>query len=147
VFGGNQAILELVQQQLKAVGIDLKLGLVSNAEFTALQGNGNYDAVYYNSTRADGDILRTSFGLDGRNLSHRGPIPALDDALSGQLATTDKSQRDALLATAQEQILSNGLWLPTIELSQIIGAASHTHDVKFDASARLVFFDTWISGN
>ncbi|PXW31351.1 UNVERIFIED_CONTAM: peptide/nickel transport system substrate-binding protein [Williamsia faeni] len=147
VFAGNQAILELVQQQLKAVGIDLKLGLVSTPEFTALQGSGDYDAVYYNATRADGDILRTSFGLTGRNLNHRGPIPALDDALTGQLAATDKTQRDALLATAQEQIISNGLWLPTVELSQVIGAATHTQDVKFDASARLAFYDTWISGN
>lgn len=147
VFAGNQAVLELVQQQFKQVGVDLKLGLVSSAEFTALQGSGDFDAVYYNSTRADGDILRTSFGLDGRNMNQRGPIPALDDALNAQLATTDKTQRDALLATAQAQVLSNGLWIPTTELSQVIGAGPNAQDVKFDASARLSFFDTWISGN
>ncbi|WP_237341909.1 ABC transporter substrate-binding protein [Williamsia soli] len=147
VFAGNQAILELVQQELKQVGVDMKLGLVSNAEFTALQGSGDYDAVYYNSTRADGDILRTTFGLESRNLNKRGPIPALDDALTAQLAATDKTQRDGYLATAQEQIISNGLWIPTTELSQIIGKSPKTQDLKFDASARLVFFDTWISGN
>ncbi|MCZ4552358.1 ABC transporter substrate-binding protein [Gordonia rubripertincta] len=147
VFAGNQAILELVQQQFKQVGVDLKLGLVSNAEFTALQSSGDYDAVYYNSTRADGDILRTTFGLESRNLNKRGPIPALDDALTAQLAATDKAQRDGYLATAQEQIISNGLWVPTTELSQIIGKSPKAQDLKFDASARLVFFDTWISGS
>ena len=147
VFTGNQAILELVQQQLKAVGVDLQLGLLSNAEFTALQSSGDYDALYYNSTRADGDILRTTFGLESRNLNQRGPIPALDTALTDQLATTDKAQRDVLLATAQEQVISDGLWIPTTELSQVIGTASKAQDVKFDASARLVFYDTWISGN
>ncbi|WP_246833566.1 ABC transporter substrate-binding protein [Williamsia sp. 1138] len=147
VFAGNQAILELVQQQLKQVGVDLKLGLVSNAEFTALQSSGDYDAVYYNTTRADGDILRTTFGLESRNLNKRGPIPALDDALTAQLAATDKAQRDGYLATAQEQIISNGLWVPTTELSQIIGKSPKAQDLKFDASARLVFFDTWISGS
>lgn len=147
VFAGNQAILELVQQQLKQVGVDMKLGLVSTPEFTALQGSGNYDAVYYNSTRADGDILRTTFGLESRNLNKRGPIPALDDALTAQLAATDKTQRDGYLATAQEQIISNGLWIPTTELSQIIGKSPKTEDLKFDASARLVFFDTWTSGS
>lgn len=147
VFAGNQAILELVQQQLKQVGVDLKLGLVSNAEFTALQGSGDYDAVYYNSTRADGDILRTTFGLESRNLNRRGSIPALDEALTAQLAATDKTQRDGYLATAQDQILSNGLWIPTTELSQIIGKSPKTQDLKFDASARLVFFDTWLSGS
>jgi peptide/nickel transport system substrate-binding protein len=147
VFAGNQAILELVQQQLKAVGVDLQLGLIAVAEFTAVSSSGDYDAIFGNFTRADGDILRTSFGLDGRNLNHREAIPALDDALTQQLATTDTAQRDAFLATAQEQVISNGLIIPTTELSQIIGASQNAHDVKFDASARLVFFDTWISGN
>ncbi len=75
VFAGNQAILELVQQQLRAVGIDLQLDLVSTPESTARQNAGDYESTYYNSTRADGDILRTAFGLDGRNLNRRGPIP------------------------------------------------------------------------
>lgn len=147
VFAGNQAILELVQQQLKEVGVDLTLGLVSTPEMTAKQTSGDYDAVYYNVTRADGDILRTLFSLKGTNLNKRtDPIPALDDALAGQLAEIDTAKRNALLATAQEQVLDAGLWIPTIELSQVIGASENTQDVTFDATARLVFYDTWLVG-
>ena len=51
-----------------------------------------------------------------------------------------------LLATAQEQVLDAGLWIPTIELSQVIGASENTQDVTFDATARLVFYDTWLVG-
>ncbi|WP_181699220.1 ABC transporter substrate-binding protein [Nocardia sp. GTS18] len=147
VFAGNQAILELVQQQLRQVGVDLRLDLVSFSEQTARQNSKDYDAVYGNSTRADGDILRTSFALTGRNLSVRGPVPALDTALEQQLATNDPAARAALIATAQREILDNGLYVPTIELSQAIGAAAHTKDLKFEASARLQFFDTWLSGH
>ncbi|MEV0686520.1 ABC transporter substrate-binding protein [Nocardia sp. NPDC050378] len=147
VFAGNQAILELVQQQLRQVGVDLRLDLVSFSEQTARQNSKDYDAVYGNSTRADGDILRTSFALTGRNLSVRGPVPALDTALDQQLATNDPVARAALIATAQREILDNGLYVPTIELSQAIGAAAHTQDLKFEASARLQFFDTWLSGH
>jgi peptide/nickel transport system substrate-binding protein len=145
VFAGNQAILELVQQQLRQVGIDLRLDLVSTAEQTARQGSKDYDSTYYNSTRADGDILRTAFGLDGRNLNARGPIPELDEVLAAQLRTTDPQQRGELIERAQQLVLDNGLWLPTVELSQAIGAGPAVQDLKFEASARLQFFDTWLS--
>jgi peptide/nickel transport system substrate-binding protein len=146
VFAGNQAIIELVQQQLRQVGVELKLDLVSVAETTSRQNTKDFDTTYYNSTRADGDILRTAFGIDGRNLNVREPIPALDDALTGQLSTADTAARTALIHTAQQEVLDEGLWIPTVELSQAIGAGSSVQDLKFEASARLQFFDAWLSG-
>ncbi|MFG1797962.1 ABC transporter substrate-binding protein [Nocardia sp. NPDC049149] len=146
VFAGNQAIIELVQQQLRQVGIELKLDLVSNAESTARQNAKDFESTYYNTTRADGDILRTSFGLDGRNLNARDRIPALDDALDGQLGTVDNGARTGLVRTAQQQVLTAGLWIPTVELSQAIGASATAQDLRFEASARLQFFDAWLSG-
>ncbi|WP_280186844.1 ABC transporter substrate-binding protein [Nocardia gipuzkoensis] len=146
VFAGNQAILELVQQQLRQVGVELKLDLASVAETTARQSSKDFDTFYGNTTRADGDILRTNFGLEGRNLNARGPIPALDDALTGQVSTVDTATRNGLIRTAQQQVLDAGLLIPTVELSQAIGAGGNTQDLKFEASARLQFFDTWLSG-
>lgn len=145
-FAGNQAILELLQQQVRAAGIDIRLGLVANAEYTVKQNSKDFDAIYYNVTRADGDIVRTNFGLDGRNLNARGPIPALDTALSEQLGTVDKAERTRFIEQAQRLLLSEGLWIPTIELSQAIGVANTVQDLKFEASARLQFYDTWLSG-
>ncbi len=146
VFAGNQAILELVQQQLRQVGVELKLDLVSGPESTARQNVKDFDTTYYNTTRADGDILRTSFGVDGRNLNARERIPALDDVLDGQLSASDTAARTALIRTAQQAVLDAGLWIPTVELSQAIGVAQRVHELKFEASARLQFFDTWSSG-
>ncbi|WP_345497151.1 ABC transporter substrate-binding protein [Nocardia callitridis] len=146
VFAGNQAILELTQQQLRQVGVDLRLDLISAAEYTVKQNAKDFDSVYYNITRADGDVLRSTFGLDGTNLNARGPIPALDDVLTKELSAVDPAERTALVHTAQEATLDNGLWIPTVELSQTIGAAADTQNVGFDATARLQFFDTWLSG-
>lgn len=146
VFAGNQSIIELVQQQLRQVGVELKLDLTSIADYTARQNSKDYDALYYNSTRADGDILRTAFSVDTRNLNARERIPALDDALDGQLSTVETAGRNSLIGTAQQQILEQGLWVPTLELSQAIGAGGSTQELKFEASARLQFFDTWLSG-
>ncbi|MGW4370919.1 ABC transporter substrate-binding protein [Nocardia takedensis] len=147
VFGGNKAILELVQQQLRQVGADLVLDLVSAPEMTARQNAKDFDLAYYNTTRADGDILRTTFSVDGRNLSARERIPAIDDVLDAQLGAGDPAARLELVRTAQQRVLDEGLWIPTVELSQAIGAAGKVQDLKFEASARLQFFDTWLSGN
>lgn len=145
VFAANQAILELVQQQLKSIGVEMTLDVAPASEATVRQNNGDYDAIYYNVTRADGDILRTQFALDTRNLNRRGPIADLDTALAAEQSTTDASARNSALATAQNQILRHGLFIPTIELSQAIGVAPSAHQISFDASARLVFYDTWLS--
>ncbi|WP_041560005.1 ABC transporter substrate-binding protein [Nocardia farcinica] len=145
-FAGNQAVLELSQQQLRRVGVELRLEPAATPEYTARQNAKDYDALYYNTTRADGDILRNVFGLTGRNLNLRAAIPALDEALDGQLRTADPAARAALIGTAQEQVLDAGLWIPTIELSQAIGVGPATHGVAFDASARLQFFDAWLGG-
>ncbi|MFD6860562.1 ABC transporter substrate-binding protein [Rhodococcus sp. NPDC060086] len=145
VFAGNQAILELVQQQLREVGVDLQLDLVSTPETTARQNTGDYDTTYYNSTRADGDILRTAFGTEGRNLNQRGPIPELDDVLAVQLTATDPATRNGYIEEAQQLVIDNALFIPTVELSQAIGAGPKVQDLKFEASARLQFFDTWLS--
>lgn len=144
VFAGNQAVLELVQQQLRKVGVDLVLDLVSLPESVARQNSGDFEATYYNSTRADGDILRTAFSVDQRNLNRSAPIPALEQAFAGELATTDTTARNGLLGSAQQQILDNGFWIPTIELAQAIGAGSNAHGIGFDASSRLQFFDAWV---
>ncbi|MGC5162288.1 ABC transporter substrate-binding protein [Rhodococcus sp. DT1] len=145
VFAGNQAILELIQQQFRAVGVDLQLDLQSMPEQTARQNSGEYESSYYNSTRADGDILRTAFGLDGRNINRRGPIPQLDEVLTAQLTTTDPAARAELIRQAQQLVLDDGLWIPTVELSQAIGVGPNVQDLAFEASARLQFFDTWLS--
>ncbi|NUS94782.1 MAG: ABC transporter substrate-binding protein [Nocardia sp.] len=145
-FAGNQAILELLQQQFRAAGVELRLEPAANADYTVRQNTKDFDTIYYNVTRADGDILRANFGLDARNLNDRGAIPALDAVLSGQLATVDAAKRAQQIGEAQRLLLDEGLWIPTIELSQAIGVANTVGGLTFEASARLQFFDTWLSG-
>ncbi|MGW2663147.1 ABC transporter substrate-binding protein [Nocardia tengchongensis] len=144
VFSGNQPILELTQQQLRAVGFDLRLEPLSVAESNVRQNNKDFDFDYYNSTRADGDILRTTFAVDQRNLNARGPAEPLDALLAQQLSATDPAARARIIGDAQTAVLDQGLWIPTIELSQAIGVGKNVAGVKFEASARLQFHDTWL---
>lgn len=57
--GTNRPALELIQQQLKAVGIDLQLDERPITDATPVQQSGNFVATWGNLTRADPDILRS----------------------------------------------------------------------------------------
>jgi peptide/nickel transport system substrate-binding protein len=144
VFTGSGAVLELAAQQLRAIGVDLKLRLLTAAEQTTAQESGDYDVYYYNVTRADADILRTQFSTGQRNLSLREPDDAVDPLLDEQLGEADPAARDALVADAQREILDQALAVPLFELAQSIGVRGDVHGLAFDASSRLLFHDAWI---
>jgi len=144
LFTGSQAVLELVQQQLRAVGVDLVLRQVTPGDQQALLDSGDYDTYYYNVTRADADILRTQFSTTGRNINRRAADETLDPLLTEQLATGEPGARADLVAQAQAEIVEQGLAVPLFELAQSIGVAGDVHGVAFDASSRLLFHDAWI---
>ncbi len=144
LFTGSQAVLELAQQQLRAVGVDLVLRQLTPADQQAVLTSGDYDTYYYNVTRADADILRTQFSSTGRNVNKRAADDVLDPLLDQQLATADPAARADLVAQAQQEIVDQALAIPLFELAQSIGVAGDVHGVAFDASSRLLFHDAWI---
>ena len=147
LFTGSQAVLELTQQQLKAVGVDLQVRQQTPAEQQAALAAGDYDTYYYNVTRADGDILRTQFSSKFRNTSKRPADTVLDPLLDAQLAEADPAKRAEKLETAQRTILEDGYAIPLFELAQSIGVGADVHGLAFDASSRLLFHDTWIGAD
>src|SRR5690606_12109399 len=129
VFTGSGPVLELVAQQLPAVGVDLRLRQVTAAEQTTAQQSGDYDLYYYNVTRADADILRTQFSTAQRNLSLREADDVVDPLLEEQLGERDADARAALVADAQDANLDDALAVPPFELSQSSGVRGDVHDV------------------
>jgi peptide/nickel transport system substrate-binding protein len=144
LFTGSQAVLELVQQQLRAAGVDLQIRQQTPAEQQQSLTAGAFGTYYYNVTRADGDILRTQFSSTLRNINQRPADDVLDPLLDAQLAAADPAARADLVAQAQREVLDQGLAIPLFELAQSIGVAGDVHGVAFDASSRLLFHDAWI---
>lgn len=133
---------ELFQSQLKAVGIDVTIHQAQIAEAAQVQEDGDFDLLDGGLTRADPDILRTSFSTTGAN-NNRVPATGLDALLAQQLATTDTDARDALVARIQEEIVSNYYTVPVVEQTTVLATTEHVHDLAFEASSRLQFHDTW----
>ncbi|MFI1735603.1 ABC transporter substrate-binding protein [Streptomyces acidicola] len=139
----NQPALELIQQQLKAVGIEVLLKQLQVTQLAPTLQSGDYDAAWGNTTRADPDILRSSFSTKLANF-YRIPAGALDTALSAQAATTDTAKRKQLVGQAQQLIVQNAYYAPVVELQTQLGVSNKVHDLNFDASSRIQLHDTWI---
>lgn len=139
----NQPALELVQQQLKAVGIEVTLKQVQVTQLAPALQAGDFDAAWGNVTRADPDILRSSFSTRLANF-YRLPATGLDTALSAQAATTDPAKRAQLVSEAQQLIVRNAYYAPVVELQTQLGVTKKVHDLNFDASSRIQLHDTWI---
>jgi peptide/nickel transport system substrate-binding protein len=138
----NKPALELVQQQVRKVGIDLQLRERPISDLTPVQQGGDFEAIWGNTTRADPDILRTSYSTEAANVYRLSPGP-LDQVLAEQAAQADPAKRGELVGQAQDLLLQNHYALPVVELTTVLGVAADTHDVTFDASSRIFLHDAW----
>ncbi|MGY0063284.1 ABC transporter substrate-binding protein [Streptomyces sp. LZ34] len=143
-FGPNQTALELLQQQLKKIGVQLTLKSVSIGDYVAVRQKGDYDYSWGNTTRVDPDILRTAFSSKLLNLSHLDD-PALDAELDKESAAADPAKRAEHVARAQEIVLDKAYQVPVFELTTVLGLSPKVHGLDFEASSRLQFHDTWLS--
>jgi peptide/nickel transport system substrate-binding protein len=139
----NQPTLELVQQQLKAVGIDVVLRQLQIAQITQVQKAGDFDALWGNLTRADPDILRSQYSTGLANV-YRLPASALDTPLTQQAATADPAKRQQLVSQAQQLLVQHAYVIPVVELQTELGVAQKVHNLTFEASSRVQLHDTWI---
>ena len=140
----NQPTLELIQQQLKAVGVEIKLQELPIAQITQVLQSGNFDALWGNLTRADPDILRTQYSTKLAN-SYKLPASDLDAVVDEQAATADAAKRQQLVTQAQQLIVQNAYVIPVVELTTELGVAKNVHDLNFEASSRIQLHDTWKS--
>ncbi|SKC71880.1 ABC transporter substrate-binding protein [Krasilnikoviella flava] len=136
--------LELVQQQLRQIGVDLQLKHVTVAESEAAKESGDFDFDYYNLTRSDADVLRTIFSATARNINQRSP-EEVDQLLDDSAAATDPDERERLVTEASQLLIERGHAIPVYELSTTIAASDRVQGLTFEASSRLDFYDAWVT--
>ncbi|WP_018335514.1 ABC transporter substrate-binding protein [Actinomycetospora chiangmaiensis] len=147
VIATNRPALELLQQQLRAVGIDLQIQEVPVANLAAVQQSGQFTAAWGNISRADPDILRSQYGSGGSNFYRFPAGTPVDALLSAQAGTLDPGQRAQIVAQAQQQLVGQHLVIPVAELTTTLAVGPNAHDVAFDASSRIQLHDTWKSAS
>jgi peptide/nickel transport system substrate-binding protein len=135
-FGPNQTSLELVQQELKKVGVGLTLESGTVPQYLANLTSGDWDLSWDNSSRADGDVLRAKFSSDGAQTIGASDT-TLDALFTKELSQSDASARSATFAAIQERIASQVDFVPVHELTSIIATAKDVHGIAFGADTRL----------
>ena len=144
-FGPNQAALELIQAQLAEVGVEVELKSGTVPEYLEGIGKGEFDLLWGNLSRADGDVLRTSFSSAATNY-YQIDDPELETLLQSQLSIADTDERNAVLAQIQERIVDQVHTIPVFELTTVLGLSDAVHDVTLGADSRLdQLTDAWVA--
>lgn len=138
--------IELVQQQLRKVGIDMQLDKAPIGQVIARQSSGTQDSEFYNLTRSDPDVLRTVFDASpgGRNVNKRA-ANQIDSDLQQSSQTLDTVKRQQLVTDAAKGLIADGDAIPLVELATVIATGNNVHGFRYDASSRFQLYDTWLA--
>ncbi|MCZ0983327.1 ABC transporter substrate-binding protein [Streptomyces diastatochromogenes] len=143
--GPQRTALELVQQQLRDVGIGLRIRQLEVPQFPQTLRDGDYDALWGGDlTRAAPDALRTLYSSRLVN-SYRLPGGELDTVLDRLAATVDPRERDRLAGRAQELVVGQARVLPLVDQETRIGVSRRVHGLTVGASGGVQLHDVWKS--
>jgi len=138
------SLLQLFQQDMKAIGINITLDDLTEAQQVSEGLSHNFDLDITSLTDADPDVLRSTLGVlfpDAQALETTG----IDTLFTQSDAEPVQAQRSATYAKIQNLMISNGFVIPFWEGGQFVGYTSKVHGLEMDFQSWLVFYDTWLS--
>lgn len=143
---GRQAapMMELLQSQLREIGVELELVLAAPGDLAQLEADGDWDLWYTPFHRAEADSVRAVFGFSGRNQNRAAEPRPVDELLQQQSGTTDVDERQRLVTEATQELVDEAWAIPLYELAGVMTYRDVVHDFTFEASSRLWLYDTWI---
>ena len=137
--------LEIIQQQLKAVGIDYPIRQLDPAAQSKAVAAGDYDIYAWTMTRADPTVLNALYSSTWTSLGYAKATPSeLDDLLATQESAVDPQARAAAAAAVQEYVVDNAWNIPIVDRAWTYGTAPTSHGLRLDGETKLVFYDAWV---
>ncbi|MFD6513679.1 ABC transporter substrate-binding protein [Rhodococcus sp. NPDC060176] len=140
----DKPLHELAQQELKKIGVELRIDQVTAAEIITNRNSGNWQLQYGNLTRPDPDVLVSSFGPGFSLYFTEDYDPELQSLLTAQSTELDPSQRNEQTAEIQRIIVEKGYAFPATEGSQTQAAGPKVHGLAFQAPWWPSYVDAWI---
>jgi len=137
--------LEIIQQQLKAVGISYPIRKLDTAAQSKALADNDYDIYAWTMTRADPAVLDALYNSDHCPLAYAKANPSeLDALLAEQASTVDPTERAAVTEQVQRYIVDNAWGIPIVDRAWTYGVAPASHGLRLDAETKLVFYDAWV---
>ncbi|KQY47574.1 ABC transporter substrate-binding protein [Cellulomonas sp. Root137] len=137
--------LEIIQQQLKDVGIDYPIRQLDAAASSKAVAAGDYDIYAWTMTRADPTVLNALYSSEWTSLGYAKANPSeLDALLATQESTVDPTERAAAAAAVQKYVVDNAWNIPIVDRAWTYGIGPSSHGLRLDGETKLVFYDAWV---
>ncbi|MEN0134014.1 MAG: ABC transporter substrate-binding protein [Rhodococcus sp. (in: high G+C Gram-positive bacteria)] len=146
----NKPAFELIQQDLRDVGVDLQLQVLPIPDYQAASKlQGKWNVQVFNTSRSDVAVLEQTYSplfTNGANITSDNPVrQKAIDTFRAVNETLDPAKRAAAAAAAQDFVLNEEvLSVPVYNPAQVTAANPKVHNVGYEAQSRNVFYDTWI---
>ncbi|GAA0525446.1 ABC transporter substrate-binding protein [Paractinoplanes ferrugineus] len=141
---------ELLQAQLKKVGIDLKLRQLTTAQSATYLKEGSYDLTSTYFTRADPGALQFIINPEVANskaLARQAAAPAetaqIQALFKKALETTDPASAGKAYGELQDYLVDNAITFPLAERVQKAGVSGKVHGFAFTSESFLRLNDVW----
>lgn len=146
--GATEQDLELIQEQLQAIGVYVQLDPTTAAQFTVNYANMAKSPSPYDFLTGSGPSTDPGFlvGLfENTNPALGGARqPQLQSAAEALGAAATPAAFKAKSAALQELLVSQGYWIPVREQTISVSLASDVAGFSLDAYAEPYFYDTWL---
>jgi len=134
-WGYVPEVAQLLQAQLKAVGIEMESQVVAYPAALEAAREGKHNLIPFSLSSSDPDILRTFFHSSnadsGFNWS-KVRDPRLDELLENGAHTLDLDKRKELYAEAQQLIMAQALTLPIRDYVNLNVTSAKVKGLRYD---------------
>lgn len=137
-------LFQLVQWQLKRLGVNLDIKETDYANYAAVYTNPQVGALRNGWPEADTTRLSLGYGIKGSNsFAFKEPDQQLEKLLADQLTAATVKDREKTIGKIQERIVDQAYALPILDDSQVFGLADTVNGLTFSSEARPHFYETW----
>jgi peptide/nickel transport system substrate-binding protein len=144
---------DLVQDQLKKIGIRFDQKIVTAAELTQSVNNGDFDLTASYFTRADGDVLRTFYDTSvvkpGTGPGAYSQKPETASKLTGlfadEIKEIDPARRTTIFDQIEKELITTGSLIPLQDRAQVVATSDRVHDLDYTSETFLRLNDVWLS--
>ncbi|MDG4810785.1 ABC transporter substrate-binding protein [Micromonospora sp. WMMD1120] len=137
-------LAQLVQQQLRRVGVEVRLDPAPIGDVIRRQTTGDWQLNDISFLRADADVLRTALQSSAGGRPPIVPDPVLAAALADGAGTLKPDARRASYERAQQRIAEEALAIPIYNPTYLMGTSDRVRAATFDAQGLPQFYDTWL---
>lgn len=144
----DEAVAQLVQGMLLAVGIDLKINAMARAAWYNANNSGENNMTHLFYYSSDPDVLRNLYSSEviGKpfNWSQYGN-PEVDQLLEDGLRTTDPQERAEIYSQAQKLLMEDAVALPLYNQVGLSAMAANVQGYSYDLRAYPRYYDVSIA--